>query len=157
MFVKGIWCDGLKDKASNSGKSVTGNKHSSACSSGRDKVDTIVLNSQVNVSRETLKKKGIIRYLVTWQNLKEKHGNKFTPMQYHVWCEMVHGALHDELDEPPASSMFKRAGKNDDSKKTEKKITMSEAFTYTAMVMSSALSPRATNQTMSSQVVVSQS
>ena len=68
---------------------------------------------------------------------------------------MIYGCLHDGLDEPPTSSMLKGAGKSDSSNKIGEKFTMSEAFTHVAMVISSVLSPKATNQTMSSQVVLS--
>ena len=74
--------------------------------------------------------------------LREKHGTSFTPMQYWIWCEMIVGGLHASVDDPPTSSMFARAGKNDKSgKKGKSSGTMAEALTQAAVALSTALSP----------------
>ena len=44
------------------------------------------------------------------ESLKKEHGDKFTTMQYRIWSEMVAGGMHGSLEEPPATSMFLRAG-----------------------------------------------
>jgi hypothetical protein len=40
------------------------------------------------------------------QQLKEKHTGKFTRFQLKLWAEMLAVGTHDDLNEPPASSMF---------------------------------------------------
>ena len=52
--------------------------------------------------------------------LKEKHGAAFNPMQIRIWSEMVAGDLHSNLDNPPTTSMFTRAG--DGGRDSSKKI-----------------------------------
>ena len=41
-------------------------------------------------------------------DLKEKHGNTYSPFQYKLWAEMVANESHNSLDEPPAVAMFNR-------------------------------------------------
>ena len=42
------------------------------------------------------------------QQLREKHGDKYTRFQYKLWAEMLTSGVHTDLDEPPAASMFSR-------------------------------------------------
>ena len=78
--------------------------------------------------------------------LKKKHGAKFSNMQYHMWAEMKCSGTYSDLENPPAHSMFKRAGtttpsttpstkKNVDSSGPE----MAQALTQAASQVSAAI------------------
>ena len=43
--------------------------------------------------------------------LKDKHGDKFTSFQFKLWAEMLTSGVHNDLDVPPAASMFGRESK----------------------------------------------
>ena len=46
--------------------------------------------------------------------LKEKHGNKYTPVQYNCWAHiMVHSNKHESLDVPPNKPFFGKKAQND--------------------------------------------
>ncbi len=63
------------------------------------------------------------------EELKEKHGATFTPMQYRIWCEMFVGGIYSSVDEPPSSSMFRKDGKGESSdKKKGEGSTVAEAL-----------------------------
>ena len=75
----------------------------------------------------------------TLKELKELHSGCYTPMQYRIWAEMVHGGLHSSMEEPPTSTMFVRCGKGTKSKRQSGlDNTLSQAITQLA----SALSPQ---------------
>ena len=57
------------------------------------------------------------KVLSTIEELTEKQGTLFTPMQFRIWSESVVGGIHSSLEEPPTSSRFVRAGKGTSSKK----------------------------------------
>lgn len=42
------------------------------------------------------------------QELKDKHGDKYTRFQYKLWAEMIASGVYTDSDEPPAASMFSR-------------------------------------------------
>ena len=44
----------------------------------------------------------------TIEQLKEKHGTLYTPMQLRIWSESILGGTHSSLEEAPTSSMFAR-------------------------------------------------
>ena len=77
----------------------------------------------------------------TLEELKEKHGTVYTPMQLRIWSESIVGGIHSSLEEAPTSSMFAKAGKGPTKKKEQ--TSMSEALTQTALAISTVFSPRA--------------
>ena len=65
---------------------------------------------------------------------------------------MIVGGLHTSVDDPPTSSMFVRAGKNDtSSKKKGESSAMAEALTQAAVAISNALSPQTSTPNSTSQ------
>ena len=40
------------------------------------------------------------------ENLKLKHGEKYTPVQLNCWAHMIHTKKHDSLDTPPSKPFF---------------------------------------------------
>ena len=43
--------------------------------------------------------------------LKQKHKNTYTAMQYRVWAETMEAGRHDSFDTPPRGSFFKSQGR----------------------------------------------
>ena len=146
-----LWCDGLKAAAAATKK----NRHKkriadadlemsveSGCESDQD---DLLFGQTVRKKRKgAAKEEREGRVQQTIKLLKEKHGAAFNPMQIRIWSEMVAGDLHSNLDNPPTTSMFTRAG--DGGRDSSKKIksdsnSLTEAFTQAAAVLSSALSP----------------
>ena len=68
--------------------------------------------------------------------LREKHGDSYTPLQYTLWAEMVGVGTHKSLDNPPQVQMFtgKRKQKPDNE--------MSTVFTELAKSVVNVLSPQ---------------
>ena len=53
-------------------------------------------------------------------NLKSKHGTKYTVFQLRIWAELISSGLYTSTDEPPCNnSMFQRAGGGSSSKKKQ--------------------------------------
>ena len=46
------------------------------------------------------------------QKLQEKHSSRYTPFQYKMWAEMLASGVHNDMEEPPADSMFTRGTKH---------------------------------------------
>lgn len=44
--------------------------------------------------------------------LKNKHGERFTPVQYNCWAHMVNTQKHDSLDNPPDKPFFRKKTKD---------------------------------------------
>ena len=42
----------------------------------------------------------------TVDELRSKHGTKFTSLQYRVWAETILSGNHESLDDPPRGSFF---------------------------------------------------
>ena len=57
--------------------------------------------------------------------LREKHGSKFTSLQYRVWSETIVAGRHQDLENPPRGSFFKGSRVRGD--KSEKSIPTAEA------------------------------
>ena len=77
----------------------------------------------------------------TMEQLKEKHGTVYTPIQLRIWSESIVGGIHSSLEEAPTSSMFAKAGKGPTKKREQS--SMSEALIQAALAISTAFSPRA--------------
>lgn len=145
-----LWCDGLRN-SSEDARYVAGNKRSKHCleldqSEGSESDEEVHATSRKSGSKKkkkTAQEEREERVQSSMKALKEKHGASFTPMQYRIWCEMIVGGLHTSVDDPPTSSMFVRAGKNDSSgKKKGESSAMAEALTQAAVAISTALSPQ---------------
>ena len=73
----------------------------------------------------------------------KNHGSNYTQMQYCIWSEMYANGMHTDLDKPPGSSMFKKAGSDTlSTKKKQSDLTspeMVQALTHAADQVSSAI------------------
>ena len=72
----------------------------------------------------------------TMEQLKEKHGTVYTPMQLRIWSESIVGGIHSSSEEAPTSLMFAKVGKGPAKKKEQS--SMSEALTQAAHAISMA-------------------
>ena len=69
--------------------------------------------------------------------LKEMHGQQYTPMQYRIWGEMIIGGLYSSKTVSPNTSMFSRAGGKEPAKR---KSDVAEALGEVAKHVSAAFS-----------------
>ena len=68
-------------------------------------------------------------------------------MQLRIWAEMVAVSMHSDLDDPPNTTMFARAGGTTPSrKKSDQQSVVAQAVTEAASAISGALSPRPSTQ-----------
>jgi len=134
--VRQIWCDGLKVAVSepSASKQLAGIKRKITKSGESSKKSE---SKKVTPSKEEREEK-VTKCMAS---LREKHADKYTPMQYRIWSELIVNEAHESLDEPPTCSMFKRACRNDNNRQREKTLSMSEAITHAAQAFSSAFSP----------------
>ena len=77
--------------------------------------------------------------------LKEQHGQLYTPMQYRFWGEMINGGLHSSKTESPDSSMFLRAGGKQPKRKSEVAEALTEVAKHTSAAFSGAIPTNSTN------------
>ena len=71
--------------------------------------------------------------------LKEKHGEQYTMMQYRIWAESIHGGVHESRNDPPATSMFCRAGRTSTCTSSKKS---SDSMSAAISQLASALTPK---------------
>ena len=72
--------------------------------------------------------------------LKQKHGEKFSRFLYKLWAEVVDCKKHTSLEEPPLGSTWNKQQK-DKSKKEGGMDRMATAFTSLANSVSAVLQP----------------
>ena len=79
--------------------------------------------------------------------MRERHGGNYTQMQCRIWSEMYANGMHTDLDTPPTTSMFKRAGSSTPTskKKDDSSPKMAQALTQAASAIATALTPKSTN------------
>ena len=65
---------------------------------------------------------------------QDKHGDKFTKIQYRLWAEMIDIGTHKSLDEAPSVPMFSKGGRQTQSS------ALTNAFTNMASSIASVLS-----------------
>ena len=118
-----LWCDGLAG--------------SQKCKSAEsDSDDSNIISKPKKKARDRED-----RVQEVHNDLKKEHGDKFTTMQYCIWSEMVAGGMHGSTVEPPATSMFLRAGGTN-----QKKANVSESVSQAMTQIASALTPSTGNR-----------
>ena len=85
-----LWCDGLKMS-----------KRKRKPVSGDDSDDNFELTPKTKRAKKAEEHEDAIRDSL--KELKDKHGNSFTPMQFRIWAEMLAGETHSSVDEPQHS------------------------------------------------------
>ena len=136
-----LWCDGLKEY-----EKTSSNKRRRVASDDSDSDE----NEPKASKKISVVKEREMKLEGTLSLLKEKHGSKFTQMQYRIWSEMCVGGYHKSHEEPPTNSMFCRAGGGaSQKKKPGQDVTIVETFTEVAKNLTSALSPTPSNHSNS--------
>ena len=126
-----LWCDGLKERNTVLSKTrKRSKKKDSESDSDEDVVETVT-----NKKKKQTRKDEKLEEIVT--DLKEMHGQQYTPMQYRIWGEMIVGGLYSSKNECPSTSMFSRAGGKEPPKK---KSDVAEALGEVAKHVSAAFS-----------------
>lgn len=136
-----LWCDGLK---------APGRKRQIGTDDSDDDAEEVSVSKQANKKKRKKDSKDSEEHSTASiiKSLKDAHGNtKYTPMQYTIWAEMIHGGIHASQSEPPTSSMFLRAGGATPTKKNPNDA-ITQAITQIASVLSptSGPSPRSGGQ-----------
>ena len=112
-----LWCDGLR-------KCRPKRKKGRQLDFYEDEEDCEVPKKKKKNEEREDKIQGLV------DELKKKHGEKYTQMQYRIWAEMMVGGVYKDRDTPPASTMFKRSGGNFDM--GHKKDNFTKALTQIA-------------------------
>ena len=87
-----LWCDAWFEKS-------IGNK--------KRAVDFVSSDDESELEVTKLRKEErLYNVEKTIRELKTKHRDNFTPMQYRVWAEMHVGGVHNSTDNPPNTTMF---------------------------------------------------
>ena len=74
--------------------------------------------------------------------LKEKHEGSYTRFQYKLWAEMLTAGVHNDINTPPAASMFSRENKRTQPKHTSNGVSsLGEAVSGMVGILTQALSP----------------
>ena len=135
-----LWCDGLSGSTGKQKRSLSVDDGNESDEDHQEPGKKPVSKKKWSLAQEEREEE----VQNTIDQLKEKHGSTYTPMQVQIWSEMVVGGIHSSLDDPPVSSMFVPAGGGGPGKKKDSYV--SEALPQAAMAISSAISPRPTIQ-----------
>ena len=124
---KYLWCFGLTEESTDDGESLE--------PASKRKKSTTASNS-IEVKSDRIE--GIAN------DLKERHGEKYTRIQYKLWAEVIDSKKHDSMDDPPKGSIWSGLpGKQKDHTRKEGGVTeMASAFTTLANSVSAALQPK---------------
>ena len=138
-----LWCDGLKT-ATTAPKPSTSRKRKACIESGDDS-DSSDDAASVDCKKSKTKRKSAQEIREegveeTVSTLKDKHGKTYTQMQYRIWGEMYAGGMYANLEEPPNTSMFTRAGGTTPSRSRSDQ-GVAEALTRVANQISGCLTP----------------
>ena len=129
-----LWCDGLRSTSAGSkGKKRPHPRHRVSDSCDESDEET---SKQKKKSKEEEKDDKIQK---TIDDLKAKHGESFTPMQYRIWAEMTVSGLHKSYDSAPTNPIFLRAGGDYPRKKLP---SGNDTLTQAITAIASAISPR---------------
>ena len=102
-----LWCDGLRQSAAESASTSSRNKRKLQVSPDSD---LECCSEEEDTVQSKRKKEDKVATIIA--DLKKRHGDSYTTMQYRIWAEMVSGGLHSSSTDPPSTSMFTRAGGN---------------------------------------------
>ena len=73
------------------------------------------------------------------KDLSQRHGPKYSGVQYRLWAEMIVGGMHESLTEAPSAPMF---GAKRPCRQSSQNSELSEALTGMATTIVSMLSPQ---------------
>ena len=120
---KYLWCYGLTGTESESDEEAPATKH---------KKNKHSMANSVEIKVDRIDALG--------NELKQKHGEKYSRVLYKLWAEVVDCKKHTSLEEPPLGSIWNKQHK-DKSKKEGGMDQMATAFTSLANSVSAVLQP----------------
>ena len=124
-----LWCDGLAPQE----KSKSVSKRLYYDGSDSDSENLYPLPQKKKKTSAIEEKNQRVQELI--RSIQDKHGEKFTKIQYRLWAEMIDVGTHKSLDEAPSVPMFTSKG----GRQTPSS-TLTNAFTNMASSIASALS-----------------
>ena len=101
-----LWCDGVAHCKTST------RKHSRCAtpdSSESDECETPARGKRKK--KKTAYEQKLERIDDIVDKLREKHGSRFTSLQYRVWAETVNAGRHDGMESPPRGSFFRQSMK----------------------------------------------
>ena len=129
-----VWCNGLKETLSATVSRDTKHKRK------RPDSEDVSVSANKRKKQQQANKEVEVQDVV--DDLKQKHGSKFTTMQYRIWGEMVVAGMHGDTGNPPSTSMFARAGGT--PVKKSQPSSVAQLVSEAATAFTSALSPKPT-------------
>ena len=106
-----LWCDGLKIEDSSGGATSSRRRQATGSESDEEEDGAQAKSQKKKKKKSAAQEDREEKVQTTMEQLKEKHGTLYTPMQLRIWSESIAGSIHSSLEEAPTSSMFARAGK----------------------------------------------
>ena len=119
-----FWCVGLEST-----------KHADNDSDNEDGLEQMHVTKKRRITSTSEERATRVTELKT--QLRQKHGPKYSGVQYALWAEMIVGGTHEDMDEPPPVPMFsaqRPRGKPGSS-------ALTDALTNVADRLVTALSP----------------
>ena len=106
-----LWCDGLQ-KETRKEKNSRKRKNKSTIDSSDSDNENLPSKRSKREDREDKVQRCV-------EELKEKHGQSYTSMQYRIWAELLSGGVYNSTFEAPThSTMFVKAGGGQKRKST---------------------------------------
>ena len=128
-----LWCDGLADGV----ESVKNNRRKRALDSGETGTHVAKKKTVINSNRDEKVQDAV-------DSLKKAHGSFYTMMQFRIWAEMLISGMHASFEQPPVTSMFKRAGGSSTPVKSKEHSASVKVLTDAAAAFATAISPGVT-------------
>lgn len=123
-----LWCDGLAPQEKS--KSVSKRLYYDGSDSDPENLSPLPPKKKKMSAIE--EKNQRVQELI--RSIQDKHGEKFTKIQYRLWAEMIDVGTHKSLDEAPSVPMFTSKARQTQSS------ALTNAFTNMASSIASALS-----------------
>ena len=97
-----LWCDGVNQEAVPT--SVKAKRGTITIDESSESEETQCQKSQQRKKRKTAYEERLERVDDTVDELRKKHGSKFSAIQYYVWAATISAGRHMDLEHPPRGS-----------------------------------------------------
>ena len=101
-----LWCDGTAEVVKSSSRTTKRALPLQSSSESDDDYGSDVSKKKTSALQE--KNSRIEEYI---EQLKDKHQDKYSRIQYRLWAEMVDVGTHKSIDDAPGAPMFTAGGK----------------------------------------------
>ena len=99
-----LWCDGVNQEAIPTSMKA---KHGTIDDSSESEEEAQSQKSRQRKKRKTAYEERLERVDETVDELRKKHGSKFSAIQYRVWAETISSGRHSDLEHPPRGSFWR--------------------------------------------------